>query len=158
MRRKVASSVEVPTILVKNYQMATAPLPRRTPSQVNHLGKHLFFKGLWRRRRDSNPRDPSGPTPLAGERLRPLGHVSADPYMDQATGKQGLFTGSCRFFPRSCFCRTSQVFAGFSPSFPCNPCKIRAACSLLFSRQGKISFATHIIVCNLSAGRPPIFP
>ena len=31
----------------------------------------------WRRRRDSNPRDPSGPTPLAGERLRPLGHVSA---------------------------------------------------------------------------------
>ena len=30
----------------------------------------------WRRRRDSNPRDPSGPTPLAGERLRPLGHVS----------------------------------------------------------------------------------
>ncbi len=35
---------------------------------------------LWRRRRDSNPRDPSGPTPLAGERLRPLGHVSTDAY------------------------------------------------------------------------------
>ena len=30
----------------------------------------------WRRRRDSNPRDGSPPTPLAGERLRPLGHVS----------------------------------------------------------------------------------
>ena len=30
----------------------------------------------WRRRWDSNPRDPFGPTPLAGERLRPLGHVS----------------------------------------------------------------------------------
>ena len=34
----------------------------------------------WRRRRDSNPRDPSGPTPLAGERLRPLGHISVDAY------------------------------------------------------------------------------
>ena len=34
-------------------------------------------RGFWRRRWDSNPRDPSGPTPLAGERLRPLGHVSA---------------------------------------------------------------------------------
>ncbi len=33
----------------------------------------------WRRRRDSNPRDGFPPTPLAGERLRPLGHVSADP-------------------------------------------------------------------------------
>ena len=35
---------------------------------------------MWRRRRDSNPRDDSSPTPLAGERLRPLGHVSADAY------------------------------------------------------------------------------
>ena len=34
----------------------------------------------WRRRRDSNPRDSFPSTPLAGERLRPLGHVSADPY------------------------------------------------------------------------------
>ena len=33
--------------------------------------------GGWRRRRDSNPRDGFPPTPLAGERLRPLGHVSA---------------------------------------------------------------------------------
>jgi hypothetical protein len=39
---------------------------------------NMFIQGVWRRRRDSNPRDPSGPTPLAGERLRPLGHVSAD--------------------------------------------------------------------------------
>ena len=31
----------------------------------------------WRRRWDSNPRYPSGYTPLAGERLRPLGHLSA---------------------------------------------------------------------------------
>lgn len=30
----------------------------------------------WRRRWDSNPRYPSGYTPLAGERLRPLGHLS----------------------------------------------------------------------------------
>ena len=32
----------------------------------------------WRRRRDSNPRDDSSPTPLAGERLRPLGHISVN--------------------------------------------------------------------------------
>ena len=31
----------------------------------------------WRRGRDSNPRDGSPPTPLAGVRLRPLGHLSA---------------------------------------------------------------------------------
>ena len=31
----------------------------------------------WRRRRDSNPRTSHPVTPLAGERLRPLGHVSA---------------------------------------------------------------------------------
>lgn len=59
----------------------------------------------WRRRRDSNPRDPSGPTPLAGERLRPLGHVSADPYICQSLEKQGVFSNFCRVrktggFPR----------------------------------------------------------
>ena len=32
---------------------------------------------MWRRRRDSNPRTSHPVTPLAGERLRPLGHVSA---------------------------------------------------------------------------------
>ena len=35
------------------------------------------FIPKWRRRRDSNPRDGFPPTPLAGERLRPLGHISA---------------------------------------------------------------------------------
>ena len=47
-----------------------------TQTQVYVL--KYIYKVMWRRRRDSNPRDPSGPTPLAGERLRPLGHVSAD--------------------------------------------------------------------------------
>ena len=46
-----------------------------------------FYLGFWRRRRDSNPRDPSGPTPLAGERLRPLGHVSADGSTILSAGK-----------------------------------------------------------------------
>ena len=47
----------------------------------------------WRRRRDSNPRDGFPPTPLAGERLRPLGHVSADgpivPHMGDTREKSG---------------------------------------------------------------------
>ena len=40
-----------------------------------------FREGKWRRRRDSNPRDGFPPTPLAGERLRPLGHVSVGGYI-----------------------------------------------------------------------------
>ena len=45
-----------------------------------------FREGKWRRRWDSNPRDPFGPTPLAGERLRPLGHVSDYAYNRASTG------------------------------------------------------------------------
>ncbi len=36
--------------------------------------------GLWRRRRDSNPRGGFPPAPLAGACLRPLGHISACPF------------------------------------------------------------------------------
>jgi site-specific DNA recombinase len=43
----------------------------------------------WRRRRDSNPRDGFPPAPLAGVCLRPLGHVSAAPYIGQRSRKQG---------------------------------------------------------------------
>lgn len=58
---------------------------RATPDQVCRK-----CRGVWRRRRDSNPRDPSGPTPLAGERLRPLGHVSVDAYIQEnAWGTSG---------------------------------------------------------------------
>ena len=40
--------------------------------------------GNWRTGRDSNPRDGYPPTPLAGERLRPLGHLSTDTDMMDA--------------------------------------------------------------------------
>jgi hypothetical protein len=49
---------------------------------------HIAIQGGWQRRRDSNPRDPHGPTPLAGERLRPLGHVSVAPFSDELRGGQ----------------------------------------------------------------------
>ena len=62
------------------------------------------YKGLicstevrWRRRRDSNPRDDSSPTPLAGERLRPLGHVSAIGSILRDMGKQEQ--NPCRSIP-----------------------------------------------------------
>ena len=47
----------------------------------------------WRRRRDSNPRDGFPPAPLAGVCLRPLGHVSADPFTEAAGGGQGGIGG-----------------------------------------------------------------
>ena len=49
---------------------------------------NIAIQGGWQRRRDSNPRDPHGPTPLAGERLRPLGHVSTEPFSNEFTGGQ----------------------------------------------------------------------
>ena len=61
---------------------------RRNPAGAGS-GEH-FRRCKWRRRRDSNPRDGSPSAPLAGVCLRPLGHVSADPYMDQAPWKQGV--------------------------------------------------------------------
>ena len=49
----------------------------------------IDLKGLWRRGWDLNPRGDFSPTPLAGARLRPLGHLSAAPYTGQAIWKQG---------------------------------------------------------------------
>ena len=57
------------------------------------LDFQLIIRGKWRRRRDSNPRNPSGFTPLAGERLRPLGHVSVDPSKEVAPEGQGEIRG-----------------------------------------------------------------
>ena len=68
--------------------------PNVVPSGIYFCGKSLYSKGHeliqgeWQRRRDSNPRDPHGPTPLAGERLRPLGHVSVAPFSDELRGGQ----------------------------------------------------------------------
>ena len=45
-----------------------------------------FRRGKWRRRWDSNPRGALTPTPLAGERLRPLGHVSVNAYSRASDG------------------------------------------------------------------------
>ena len=58
-------------------------------NQLNIYTFQYITPGLWRRRRDSNPRDDSSPTPLAGERLRPLGHVSVDPFSDVGGGVKG---------------------------------------------------------------------
>ncbi len=56
--------------------------PRKQRENPAAAGSRERFRwGKWRRRRDSNPRDGFPPTPLAGERLRPLGHVSADAYI-----------------------------------------------------------------------------
>ncbi len=51
----------------------------------------IYYKGKWRRGRDSNPRDSYPPTPLAGARLQPLGHLSADLFKDHGVLNQWLF-------------------------------------------------------------------
>ena len=54
--------------------------------------KVFIIKGTWRRRRDSNPRYRSRYTPLAGERLRPLGHVSEEVFsLSQRDSTSGFF-------------------------------------------------------------------
>ena len=60
----------------QNAKRNTEKRPKRLILRVNLK----YSGGKWRRRRDSNPRDGFPPTPLAGERLRPLGHVSVDGY------------------------------------------------------------------------------
>ena len=76
--------------------------------------------------RDSNPRDPSGPAPLAGVCLRPLGHHSACPYIGQVQGKQGLFGLHQESSLSDCFHEFSRSFPrtvrpiranGFAPAF-----------------------------------------
>ena len=51
----------------------------------------IYYKAKWRRGRDSNPRDSYPPTPLAGARLQPLGHLSADLFKDHGMLNQWLF-------------------------------------------------------------------
>ena len=53
---------------------------------------------IWQRRWDSNPRDPFRPIPLAGGRLRPLGHVSADPSNGELRWGQAGFTQVLQHF------------------------------------------------------------
>ena len=60
---------------------------RGSPTQDN-CGKSRNGLG-WRRGWDSNPRGGFPPTPLAGERLRPLGHLSKAPVTGSAPAGQG---------------------------------------------------------------------
>ena len=67
------------------------PLPQGKAKGHSRCADSLAAgRGLWRAGRDSNPRDGyKPPTPLAGERLRPLGHLPA-PVM--AEGGRGCKT------------------------------------------------------------------
>ena len=98
----------------------TAHNPRKQRKNPAAAGwGERFREGKWRSGRDSNPRDPSGPAPLAGVCLRPLGHHSACPYIGQVQGKQGLFG----LHQESSL---SDCFHEFSWSFPRTVRPIRA--------------------------------
>jgi hypothetical protein len=67
-------------------------------------------RALWRRERDSNPRWSYKPhTPLAGERLQPLGHLSTYLIITRPKGPLGQAKGRER--PR----RLSSLFSLLSP-------------------------------------------
>ncbi len=87
-------------------QVITHNLRKQRKILASAGSRERFRGGKWRTGRDSNPRDGSPPTPLAGERLRPLGHLSADPYRDGVAAKQGKSSAKsgprCRRIQRSC--------------------------------------------------------
>ena len=93
----------------------------------NPLYSHInqwIIRFIWRRRRDSNPRDPSEPTPLAGERLRPLGHISADAYTTTLCLFTSYFFNKFQLFCAAFMWRCSQLirevrWVGICQAKPC---------------------------------------
>ena len=64
-------------VRVKGFEPLTAWFVARYSIQLSYTRFKNLFVTKWRRRRDSNPRTSYKlVTPLAGERLRPLGHPS----------------------------------------------------------------------------------
>ena len=95
----------------------------------------------WRRRRDSNPRDGFPPTPLAGERLRPLGHVSTDPYRGPEPPRTSAIRTIALFYDHAdqqCFKETDFHFSTrtFSGSMkPFSPGSSASSPACLLSRR-----------------------
>ena len=75
---------------------------RKSRCRRRAMAEETNSGGWWRRRRDSNPRDPFGSAPLAGACLRPLGHVSASPFIGERDEGQAE-----SFRPR--FCRHWRI-------------------------------------------------
>ena len=99
--------------------------PRKQRKNSTTLGSRERFRGgKWRSRWDSNPRDPSGPTPLAGERLRPLGHSSADGHSEAGRRRQGEMRVFLRLpsFERRCCAEVGDRLTAQSRRDPrCRP-------------------------------------
>ena len=81
-----ASTTSIVSVWVRPFDDS-----RQSPYLYDYYNK----LGYWRRRRDSNPRTSYPVTPLAGERLRPLGHVSIDPFSGRFWEGQGEMLGKC---------------------------------------------------------------
>ena len=79
------------------------------PSQDNNVcsSLELIYWEIcvgWRRGRDSNPRDGHPPTPLAGERLRPLGHLSNYQKYRKKTRRTRVFRVNDFRYTGRCIC------------------------------------------------------
>jgi hypothetical protein len=115
-------------------RMTEAGRPRKKSARCRALaGKKSRERENWRRRRDSNPRYRFRYTPLAGERLRPLGHLSARGFtMRQSLRLQGLFDrhGEMKWSMRP----PTRFSACFRGIFAGRPVHIRAALAALLSR------------------------
>ena len=103
--QRIPSEPRLPTRLPRMLQTFPHPissseanaetllLPIETNEKSGGTGRgERLSESRWRRRRDSNPRDGFPSTPLAGERLRPLGHVSADHSSQSCRKEQAGFS------------------------------------------------------------------
>ena len=71
--------IRTPDLMVRSHALYPTELRARTSGKARDSTTRVFISIMskWRRGRDSNPRWSYKPhTPLAGERLQPLGHLS----------------------------------------------------------------------------------
>ena len=88
--------------------MSKNPIYQRVFPTITNTEK-LLTTVEWRRGRDSNPRDSYPPTPLAGARLRPLGHLSEAVIKGENLVNQGV----CAIYSWLCFCSKNATKSRF---------------------------------------------
>lgn len=95
------NSVSACNNTLSQNNVCDTPAYRLDYLQRSEIGLRRWEEGKWRRGRDSNPRDGCPSTPLAGERLRPLGHLSGNARVRIKASQFKAFFTPCHFFHRA---------------------------------------------------------